>query len=97
MLKRIVKMTFLPEEAATFEGIFMEKKTLIRAFPGCHHLELVRDYSGNIFFTISLWESEKELANYRHSELFAATWKKVKPLFAEKAEAWSTNVIATLP
>ncbi len=89
-ITRLVKMTFRKEEVETFQKIFSENKKFIAAFEGCLHLELQRDVNApNIFFTISKWRSEKELDNYRNSELFKNVWAKTKVLFGEKAEAWS--------
>lgn len=36
-------MTFRSEELGTFAEIFEGSKAKIRAFPGCQHLELLRD------------------------------------------------------
>jgi quinol monooxygenase YgiN len=95
MLKRIVKMTFREEAVQTFiTDVFDQSKDRIRAFPGCHHMELLRQINNsNVLFTLSHWENEEALNAYRASELFADTWKKTKALFAEKAEAWSTEVL----
>lgn len=95
MLKRIVKMTFREEDVQTFiADVFDQSKARIRAFPGCHHMELLRQVNNpNVLFTLSYWEDENALNAYRASELFADTWKKTKALFAEKAEAWSTEVL----
>lgn len=95
MLKRIVKMTFREEAVQTFiTDVFDQSKDRIRAFPGCHHMELLRQVNNpNVMFTLSHWENEEALNAYRASELFADTWKKTKALFAEKAEAWSTEVL----
>ncbi|HMO40597.1 MAG TPA: antibiotic biosynthesis monooxygenase [Saprospiraceae bacterium] len=90
MLKRLVKMTFQPDKVNDFIAVFEESKHKIRAMPGCHHLELWR--SGSVFFTYSIWESEQALNHYRYSELFKSTWARTKPLFAEKAEAWSLQI-----
>lgn len=95
MIKRIVKMTFREDAVATFiNEVFESSKPYIRAFPGCRHMELLR-HTGrpNVLFTLSYWDSEAALQDYRNSELFADTWKKTKALFAERAEAWSTEVI----
>ena len=55
MIKRIVKLTFRPEEVDTFMAIFEAKKVAIRTFPGCLHLELWRNLEpDNIFFTYCL-------------------------------------------
>ncbi len=93
MLRRLVKMTFLPDKVDDFIAVFEESKQKIRAMPGCRHLELWRN--GTIFFTYSIWETEEALNHYRFSELFKTTWAKTKVLFAEKAEAWSLEVQST--
>ena len=95
MIKRIVKMTFRPEAVDTFVGqVFEHSKAGIRAFPGCRHMELLRSTrTPNVLFTLSYWDSEAALENYRQSELFKNTWAKTKVLFAEKAEAWSVQVL----
>ncbi len=93
MIKRIVKMTFREEAVPGFLEIFEESKGKIRAFEGCHHLELLRGVDQpNVLFTFSFWEGEKALDQYRQSALFKNTWKKTKALFAERAEAWSVRV-----
>lgn len=94
MIARVVKMHFREEEVDSFKELFEEIKFKIRAFPGVLHLECLQDISNPcIFFTYSHWESERDLENYRHSELFKSTWAKTKVLFEEKAEAWSTQTI----
>ena len=89
---RIVKMVFRPDKAEEFLRHFEEAKQKIRNFPGCAHLELWRDKNNpSVFFTYSHWGGVEDLEAYRKSELFKATWAKVKPLFAEKAEAWTVE------
>lgn len=92
-IRRIVKMIFQPERVRDFLEIFDESKRDIRRFPGNAGLQLLRATAEpNILFTLSDWESEAALENYRASELFAATWEKTKALFSEKAAAWSVMV-----
>jgi heme-degrading monooxygenase HmoA len=92
MIKRIVKMTFRVDEVETFKALFHERKEQIRHFEGCQYLELLQGESQpNIFFTYSFWNSETDLNNYRHSELFKDTWSKTKILFDGKPEAWSVH------
>lgn len=95
MIKRIVKMTFRPEAVQTFlDDVFEESKNRIRAFSGCRHMELLRSVQEpDVLFTLSYWNGEEELEAYRRSELFRGTWEKTKVLFAEKAEAWTVEVI----
>ena len=92
---RIVKMTFDPTKVDVFLKNFNEVKTKIRNFKGVEHLELLNDKNhANIFFTYSIWKNESYLEQYRHSELFKSVWAVTKPLFIEKAEAWSVESIS---
>ena len=95
MIKRIVKMTFREEAVQSFVAdVFEQSKVHIRAFEGCRHMELLQHKSRpNILFTLSIWEDEDALNAYRASALFADTWAKTKALFAEKAEAWTLELI----
>lgn len=88
-------MTFREDAVDAFVAeVFENSKEKIRAFPGCLHMELLRQTDNpNVLCTFSLWENEAALENYRHSELFAITWKNTKALFAEKAQAWSMETI----
>ena len=95
MIKRLVKLTFQSDKTDDFITIFEESKNLIRKMPGCQHLELLRDAAKlEVFFTLSFWENEDALNAYRDSELFKTTWAKTKVLFADKPQAWTTNMIS---
>lgn len=90
MIKRIVKLTVLPNEIENFKSFFIKSKPIILSF-GCHHVECLQStVDSQIFFTYSHWDSEEALDIYRHSEAFAIIWKKTKSSLSERAEAWST-------
>ena len=90
-------MSFDPLKIAEFLANFEANKKKIRGFQGCNFLELYRDQNNtNIFFTYSYWDSDNDLNNYRHSELFKSVWAKTKPLFNDKPEAWSVNKLESL-
>lgn len=94
MIKRIVKLTLREDAAADFVAIFEASKAAIRSFEGCLHLELWRQSDTNaVFFTYSVWAAPEYLEAYRQSEFFRLTWSKTKALFADKAEAWSVDVV----
>ncbi len=94
---RIVKMSFEPSKIDTFLANFDAKKHHIRNFEGCTFLELYRDKEKtNVFFTYSFWNSEADLENYRHSDLFKTVWAETKVLFDGKPEAWSVDKIHSL-
>ncbi len=88
-------MSFREETVQKFVAeVFEHSKARIRAFEGCRHMELLRHKtSPNVLFTLSIWDDETALEAYRASALFAETWAKTKALFAEKAEAWTVEVI----
>ena len=91
---RIVKLTFKEELVPNFMEAFESTKESIRAFDGCVSMELLRDIKRpNVFFTYSHWEREEDLEKYRQSELFKGVWSTVKPLFEEKALAWSVEKV----
>lgn len=90
MIIRIVQMTFVEEHIGAFKTLFAERRDQIRNFPGCTHLELLRDNDKpNMYYTYSKWESEAALNHYRFSEFFKDTWGRTKALFADKPNAWS--------
>lgn len=95
MIKRIVKMSFMPEKTEEFKLIFRNNKHLIAGFEGCSHVELLQDQNDpSIFFTYSLWRDEACVENYRQSELFANVWSATKVLFREKALAWTVKDVS---
>lgn len=97
MLIRIVRMTFQDDKVEDFLKVFEASKNKIRAFEGCKHLELHRDYSKpNVFSTYSHWEDDKALDGYRHSKLFKGVWAQTKPLFSAKPIAFSNKLLQQL-
>lgn len=97
MIIRIVKMIFREEEVTAFKTLFDERKSLIRNFEGCMHLELWQDKKHpTIFFTYSWWDSEEHLDDYRNSHFFDDTWSLTKQKFAGKPEAWTVESLHRL-
>ena len=90
MITRIVKLHLQPKAVSEFYSIFKDFKPKIEQTNGCLKLNIHQEINQpHLIFTISMWEDEKSLESYRNSELFHNVWKKVKPLFEERAEAWS--------
>jgi heme oxygenase (mycobilin-producing) len=90
MLIRIVRMNFTEAGVDEFLEIFNSNKIAIRNFPGCTHLELLKDLENPfVYTTLSHWSDEQSLENYRKSELFGSVWGRVKTLFAERTQAFS--------
>lgn len=90
MIVRIVRMHFKESGVEEFLQVFEKNKTAIRNFPGCVHLELLKDAQNHLTYTtLSNWEGEQHLEAYRKSELFNAVWGRVRKLFAERTQAFS--------
>ncbi len=90
MITRIVKLSLSEETKDQFVDIFYLTQPVIQNFNGCMKVDLMQDVQNtNICFTISHWVTEADLNSYRNSQFFKETWTKVKPLFSQKAEAWS--------
>lgn len=90
MIIRIVRMHFTEAGVEEFLEIFNRNKEAIRNFPGCSHLQLLKDVKDEtIYTTLSHWDKEESLEAYRKSELFASVWGRVKTLFSERTVAFS--------
>ena len=90
MIIRIVRMHFTDEGVEEFLAIFRANQQAIRNFPGCSHLELLKDIEDpTVYSTLSHWDAQSSLDKYRQSELFGNVWGRVKPLFAERTQAFS--------
>ena len=83
-------MHFTEAGVDEFLGIFNGNKIAIRNFPGCTHLELLKDADDPFTYTtLSYWNDEQSLEAYRKSELFGSVWGRVKTLFSERSQAFS--------
>jgi heme-degrading monooxygenase HmoA len=83
-------MHFTEAGVDEFLEIFNANKAAIRSFPGCLHLQLLKDLNdSNTYTTLSHWDNEQSLENYRKSELFGSVWGRVKTLFSERSQAFS--------
>ncbi len=95
MITRIVRLHFTPEGAELFLELFQKHRVAMASVEGCESLELFSDADQPFSYaTISKWESGQHLENYRQTELFNIIWRKIKPYFASKAEAFSLMVVS---
>jgi heme-degrading monooxygenase HmoA len=75
-------MHFTEAGVDEFLQIFNANKVAIRNFPGCTHLQLLKDMEDpTVYTTLSHWNGPADLENYRKSELFGSVWGRVKTLF----------------
>jgi len=83
-------MTFTQETLKQFEAIFRKHENAIGDQPGCFKVELVEDSTNPLVrATVSIWDSEESLNDYRKSELFGEVWPETKRLFAAAPEVVS--------
>lgn len=94
-MTRLVKLEIVEGYEEYFVEVYMNVFSEILKSPGCNTVKLVRDiHSKHIFFTVSEWDTEEDLNNYRASSLFREIWAKLKPHFANKAEVWSVEELS---
>ncbi|NNC69135.1 MAG: antibiotic biosynthesis monooxygenase [Gammaproteobacteria bacterium] len=87
-------MTIDSHHVEEFIKTFESKQKDIAKFAGCQKVELLYDVAcPNILYTISHWDTEDHLQDYRDSGFFEDTWTTVKKLFAGKPEAWSLKQV----
>ena len=87
-------LNFQPDKVDEFLEIFNQNKQVLAKSDGCIRLEIFKSTNDtDTYVTISNWQSEEHLEMYRQSELFKDIWSKVKPLFNNKAEAWTLNTV----
>lgn len=93
MLTRIVKLQFQEDKIEGFLTFFETIKWKVAKQPNCFGMKLLQDKNNpTIVFTYSLWKDEEALNAYRDSPLFSEeVWPRIKPWFAQKAEAWSVT------
>lgn len=90
MITRIVKLEIKEGQTKNFEDVFNDNKKQIIKFEGCFDVDLYKDTNDELtYFTISKWESEQHLNDYRKSDFFANLWPDAKSMFSGKAQAWS--------
>ena len=83
-------MHFTEAGVAEFLEIFNKHKLDIRNFPGCTHLELLKDREdGTCFTTLSYWDNDTNLNAYRKSSISEEVWGQVKSLYSERSQAYS--------
>ena len=90
-------MTFKESQIETFLKLFKQYKDQIRNQPGCKRLELIQNpIIPAQISTLSKWETESDLNNYRESKLFGIVWPETKKLFAKKPEAQSFEILTSV-
>jgi len=91
MIKRIVKLTVKNASAKSeFEKIYQVRNPFKNGVKGCTSVKVMQDVNHkDVFYTVSLWDSNDDLEAYRQSDYFAETWPMVKAQLSKRAEAFS--------
>lgn len=95
MRYRIVKLVFDDKSLSSALELIACASSVVRDTKGCVYMQAHRvNNDPYTVFTYSLWEADEYLEAYRNTDYFKAFWKKLKPLFAERAEAWSLDLLS---
>ncbi len=94
MVQRIVRLEFDPAKVAEFKQLFADVRDKVRTFAGCRAMALYQDEeSASVLYTVSDWDSADALEAYRHSELFASTWARMRVLFNGRPQAFTIKLL----
>jgi quinol monooxygenase YgiN len=94
MLVRVVQLHLRPETVPVFLEVFATHQKKILENSGCISVQLLQlDQDPGHLATLSHWTNQEALDHYRHSEFFRGLWSKVKPMFSEKAQAFSYHIL----
>ena len=97
MITRVVKLSFDPDKIKEFEALFNFNRSAIKSYKGCRDVKLMKNVAQkNCYFTVSSWESEELLNEYRNSPLFEKIWGEAKKYFNAKPEAWTLEEISNV-
>ncbi len=92
MIKRLVRLEFQEAFIQDFKFVYEKHLVYMKSLPSCQSLDFYNERGNpHIFFTISVWESEEALDNYRSSEYFRDIWGRIKPWFQAKPQAWTLD------
>lgn len=90
MITRIVHLHIHTHRIQEALHILEQNIASIRKMHGCREVNLFRDaHRSGLLMSISVWQSEADLNNYRQSAFFQDFWRQLKTTFAEPARAWS--------
>ncbi|MBI4648104.1 MAG: antibiotic biosynthesis monooxygenase [Bacteroidia bacterium] len=94
MITRIVKVSVHDSKIDDFVSFMESVRDHMLAFNGCEHWEVLNDKTNkNIFFSYSIWKSEKELEAYKYSTLYKQIWSTCKQWFTKESQAWTVDNI----
>lgn len=92
MITRVVQLEIKEQHVEEFKLLFAENCLKIKASQGCLSLKLLNNLTEkNVFYTLSTWDSENDLNNYRKSELFGQIWPRTKTLLHKKP--WAQSLV----
>lgn len=94
MITRVVKLTLKEGLKQEFLDIYRARNPKKNNMEGCISVRMFEPtIDSHEVFTISEWENEDYLNLYRETDYFKESWSMLKPLFTERAEAWSLQEI----
>ena len=98
MIVRLVELFIQEDKLDLSRQMLSRVAPKVRQFSGCTKLRIIEDlHNPGHITTYSHWHSEDDLNAYRNSDVFKDFWREIKPLFAERARAWSSTTLHHLP
>lgn len=89
---RIVRMEFEPGRSEAFDALFTLSQPKIEGFDGCRKVTLLKSSNEpDVRTTLSWWDHEEALNQYRQSTLFGEIWPATKAGFCSAPLAWTSD------
>lgn len=90
MILRVVKMNVDEEKRDAFELFMKNLREEKLKLAGCLHFDYFHEKNNkNIFYSYTIWESEKYLKQYKKTDLFIEVVSTLKKLCTEEPKAWT--------
>lgn len=98
MIQRIVKLTLSKQtDLEAFRVIYDARNPMKNKVKGCRSVKIMKEINDeNVYYTVSMWDSDADLEAYRSSAYFKETWPMVKAHLAVRAEAFTLKDITEL-
>ncbi len=98
MILRVVKLKVDERKLEAFKLFMTNLHNEKLRLPGCLHFDFFHDKRNkNVYFSYTIWESEKYLRHYRKSELFKEVIQTLRSLCIEEPQAWTIENVFKKP
>ncbi len=98
MILRVVKMELIEKKVELFELFMKNLKDEKLKQEGCLHHDIFCDKDNSlIYFSYTIWATEKYLKKYKKTELFKEVTRTIRTLCFKEPIAWTVENVFNSP